>query len=76
MQTIDSATVLNFDNYGSFWGVDTVSATLAAIDEARTDGALVEEWNVTDLDGNPIRIVRIADPTFLDDICVIPGDAR
>lgn len=68
--------VVNFDNYGTCWGIDTVSATNKAIDEARADGDHIDEWNVTDRDGHPTRIVRIADPSFLDTICVIPTGAR
>jgi len=62
-------TVVNFDNYGSVWGYATHDETEASLDEARTRGAQIDEWNVTDRDGQPLRIVRIADPTFLDDIC-------
>lgn len=68
--------VVNFDNHGTCWGVDTVSATNTAIDEARANGEPVDEWTVTDRDGHATRIVRIADPTFLDTICVIPAGAR
>lgn len=68
--------VVNFDNHGTCWGIDTVSTTIAVIDEALTNGEHVDEWNVTDRDGHPTRIVRIADPTFLDTICVIPTGGR
>lgn len=73
MQTTDSASVLNFDNYGSYWGADTIATTVRLIEGAQSRGEQVDEWHVTDRDGNPLRIVRMADPTFLDTICVIPG---
>jgi hypothetical protein len=70
---IDWTNVVNFDNYGSFWGYDTVTKAEADITEARTNGADINEWHVTGRDGQPLRIVRIADPTFLDTICAIPA---
>ncbi|MDX2732855.1 hypothetical protein [Streptomyces sp. PA03-2a] len=65
--------VENFDNYGSYWGVDTITATEAMITEARADGQHVAEWNVTDRAGHSIRVVRVPDPDFLDTIAVIPA---
>lgn len=62
--------VANFDNYGSLWGYDTVAKTEADIAEERANGTQIDEWDVTDRDGQPLRIVRMADPTFLDTICV------
>ena len=67
---------VNFDNYGSFWGTDGPEITQALIERERTAGVPVEEWNVLDRDGQPLRIVRCPDPTFLDTICVIPGETR
>ncbi|MFF8793360.1 hypothetical protein [Streptomyces globisporus] len=67
--------VAAFDNHGSFWGVNPITATLATIAEAYADGKPVNEWNATDRAGHPIRVVRIPDPTFLDDILVIPTDS-
>ncbi|MFD8404643.1 hypothetical protein ACFV1G_08165 [Streptomyces anulatus] len=67
--------VLAFDNHGSFWGANPITAIHAQIAEAYADGKPVDEWNVTDRAGHPIRIVRIPDPTFLDDILVIPTDS-
>lgn len=64
--------VTNYDNHGSYWGTDPIEKTLADIDEERAAGTTIDEWNVTDRDGRPLRIVRFADPTFLDTICVIP----
>ena len=66
--------VINFDNHGTCWGTDTISATDTLISNARTLGEHIDEWTATDRDGHPIRIVRIADPAFLDTICVIPAD--
>jgi sarcosine oxidase delta subunit len=65
-------TVLNFDNYGSFWGMESVEVTEYLITKERANGAAIDEWHETDRDGRPLRIVRIADPDFLDTICVIP----
>ncbi|MFD5697457.1 hypothetical protein [Streptomyces lasiicapitis] len=76
MQTtrIDWTNVVNFDNHGSRWGYDTVERAELDIAEARANGADIDEWHVTDPNGLPIRIVRVADPTFLDDICVFPAE--
>lgn len=65
-----AGTVVNFDNYGSFWGVDSIEHTESLIAKDRANGAAIDEWNVTDRDGNPLRIVRTADPDFLDTISV------
>lgn len=64
--------VLNYDNYGSYWGAETIANTEALIARERAAGIAVDEWDVTDRDGQPLRIVRCADPTFLDTIAVIP----
>jgi hypothetical protein len=64
--------VLNYDNYGSYWGAETIANTEALIARERAAGTAIDEWNVTDRDGQPLRIVRCADPDFLDTICVIP----
>ncbi|MEV8419239.1 hypothetical protein AB0P45_37685 [Streptomyces niveus] len=69
----DPRQVLTFDSYGSLWRSDTASETAASITAARAAGQRIDEWNVTDREGRPLRIVRIADPEFLDDILVIPG---
>lgn len=63
-------TVVNFDNYGSIWGTDTAQAAEASIAEERANGSSVDEWTTTDRDGQPLRVVRLADPAFLDTICV------
>lgn len=63
-------TVANFDTRGSLWGFDTVEQAEADIARERANGTTIDEWNVVDLDGNPLRIVRMADPTFLDTIAV------
>ncbi|MYT38988.1 hypothetical protein GTY66_23545 [Streptomyces sp. SID8356] len=63
---------VNFDNHGSVWGTEPATQALLGIVEARLEGAPVDEWNVTDRDGSPLRIVRIADPGFLDTIVAIP----
>lgn len=66
---------VNYDNHGSYWGVEPVTTATAMVTEARIAGERVDEWNVTDRAGYPIRVVRIADPTFLDTITVIPADS-
>lgn len=63
-------TVANFDNHGSLWGFDTVEDTERLIDWERVTGADIDEWETVDRDGQPLRVVRIADPTFLDTIAV------
>ncbi|MFJ3141431.1 hypothetical protein ACIPJM_03065 [Streptomyces halstedii] len=64
---------VNFDNHGSVWGTEPATQALLCIVEARLEGAPVDEWNVTDRDGSPLRIVRIADSGFLDTIVAIPA---
>lgn len=65
--------VTNYDNHGSYWGTDPIEKTLADIATERAAGTAVDEWHVTDRDGQPLHIVRFADPAFLDTICVIPA---
>jgi hypothetical protein len=76
---IEPAVVANYDHYGSLWGHDTVTKAEADIAQACAQGHAIDEWNVTDRDGNPLRIVRTTDPTstFLGgvDISVIPVTA-
>lgn len=62
--------VLNFDNYGSYWGTSTIQETEQSLTESRSTGASIQEWQVTDRQGRPMRVVRIADPDFLDTISV------
>ncbi|MFF7184686.1 hypothetical protein ACFZAR_05505 [Streptomyces sp. NPDC008222] len=62
-------TVANFDNHGSLWGFDTATRCERLIAAARAEGADIDEWVTVDRDGQPMRVVRIADPTFLDTIC-------
>lgn len=69
------ATVINLDSYGSTWGTSTIRETDALITDERARGTAIDEWNTTDRDGCLLRIVRLADPEFLDTICVIPGEA-
>jgi hypothetical protein len=66
---------VNYDNHGSVWGTDVPEATEELIASERAAGTAIDEWNVTDRDGQPLRIVRLADPDFLDTICVIPSTA-
>lgn len=62
--------VANFDNYGGLWGFDAVEDTETLIDRERAAGTSISEWETTDREGNPLRVVRMADPEFLDTICV------
>lgn len=65
-----AGTVANFDNYGSYWGASTVADAETDIEQAQLYSQHIDEWHVTDRDGSPLRIVRIADPDFLDTISV------
>lgn len=71
---IDWTSVVNFDNHGSFWGIDSIEHTESLIDNERANGAVIDEWHVTARGGLPIRIVRITDPEFLDTISVFPAE--
>ncbi|WP_329114507.1 hypothetical protein [Streptomyces sp. NBC_01353] len=63
-------TVANFDNHGSLWGFSTTEETEELIASERALGTEIDEWETVDRDGQPLRVVRLADPTFLDTICV------
>ncbi|GHA28801.1 hypothetical protein GCM10010372_30800 [Streptomyces tauricus] len=65
----------NYDNHGSYWGYETVAQAEAGITQERANGTAVDEWGAADRDGQLLRIVRMADPDFLDTICVIPVSA-
>lgn len=71
---IDWTLVVNYDNYGTLWGADGVEDTEDMIERARTNGQTIHEWYATDRAGLRHRIVRIADPEFLDTICVFPDE--
>lgn len=68
--------VANFDNHGTVWGFDTVEATEALIAQERAAGTSIDELETADRDGQPLRVVRLADPTFLDTICVFSAWSR
>lgn len=72
--TIDWTNVVNFDNHGSFWGYDTIEDAEIGIEQAQVTGQDIDEWYTTDRVGLIIRVVRIADPEFLDTICVFPAE--
>ncbi|MFF5980871.1 hypothetical protein ACFY78_18700 [Streptomyces olindensis] len=65
---------VNYDNHGTLWGTDAPAETTALLARERAVGTAIDEWNVPDRDGQLMRIVRLADPTFLDTVCVIPGE--
>jgi hypothetical protein len=67
---------LAYDNHGSFWGVNSPENAETLIANERNAGAVIEEWETTDPDGQPLRVVRIPDPTFLDTIFVFTTEAR
>jgi hypothetical protein len=71
---IDWTSVVNFDNHGSFWGHETVEQAEASIDRERANGPVINEWLATDRNGMRLRVVRIADPDFLDTISVFPDE--
>lgn len=71
---IDWTNVVNFDNHGSVWGESSVTETEELIEQAQANGDHIDEWYATDRDGLRHRIVRIADPEFLDTICVFPEE--
>lgn len=71
---IDWTDVVNFDSYGSVWGTSTVTDAEELVEQAQADGDHIDEWHVAAHGGLPIRIVRIADPEFLDTICVFPAE--
>jgi hypothetical protein len=70
--TLARPTVTAFDNYGSRWSTLTGDAAILdaeqTIANAAARGELIEEWQVTAPAGGPMRVVRIADPDFLDTI--------
>ncbi|MFJ3021462.1 hypothetical protein ACIPH4_10990 [Streptomyces tendae] len=68
--------VINYDNHGSRWGTDTVPATEQLIADEYAAGTPIDEWETTDRDGQPLRIVRIPDASWLDTICVFTTEAR
>ncbi|MFG3127377.1 hypothetical protein ACGFZU_06705 [Streptomyces tendae] len=73
----EPAIVANYDCYGGLWGHDTITKAEAFFAETLAEGGTVEEWNVTDSDGQPLRIIRTTavDTRFLGgiDISVIPA---
>ncbi|MFJ1650078.1 hypothetical protein ACIOC2_01420 [Streptomyces sp. NPDC088337] len=73
---LQPGTVVNFDNHGTVWGTDTTQNTEALIAKERTNGAPIDEWTLADRDGQPLRIVRIADLGFLDTIAVFTTEPR
>jgi hypothetical protein len=72
--TLARPTVTAYDNHGSHWSTLTGTAAIldaeTSIGRAAAEGQRIDEWHVTDPAGRPMRIVRIADPTFLDTILV------
>jgi hypothetical protein len=74
MADTDWTNVVNFDNHGSVWGESSVTETEELIEQAQVDGDRVDEWFARDRAGLRHRIVRIADPDFLDTICVFPDE--
>lgn len=62
--------VANFDDYGSLWGFDTVGTAEAEIVAARVEGAVIEEWETADRDGQPLHVVRVVHPKWGTDIRV------
>ena len=71
---IDWTNVVNFDSDGHFQGYTTAEDAEANIEQAQIDGQSIDERYTTDRNGLRHRIVRIADPEFLDTICVFPDE--
>lgn len=63
--------VTNLDHFGSLWGHSTATDAEAETAKARTEGATVEEWETTNRDSQPLRIVRVTHPKFGIDIRVL-----
>jgi hypothetical protein len=63
-------TVAHFDTCGSIWGFSTAEDTEKDIAQARVEGASVDEWETTDRDGQPLRVVRATHRQWGTDIHV------
>ncbi|MEU7399987.1 hypothetical protein [Streptomyces sp. NPDC044948] len=65
-----------YDNHGSRWGTNTPANAESDIADERAAGTPIDEWETTDRDGHPLRVVRIPDASWLDTIFVFTTEAR
>ncbi|MGX1221982.1 hypothetical protein [Streptomyces ambofaciens] len=65
-----------YDNHGSRWGTHTPENAETLIADERTVGTPIDEWETTDRDGQPLRVVRIPDASWLDTIFVLTSEDR
>lgn len=70
------AVAIAYDNHGTRWGTNTPASAETDISTARAAGTPVDEWTTTDRDGQPLRIVRIPDASWLDTIFVFTTESR
>ncbi|MGV9888363.1 hypothetical protein [Streptomyces sp. NPDC003395] len=61
-------TVAHFDHWGSVFGFSTVEDTEKDIAESRAEGAVIDEWETVDRDGQSLRVVRATHPEWGIDI--------
>ncbi|MFE6428147.1 hypothetical protein ACFVOB_22180 [Streptomyces rochei] len=71
-----SPIAIAYDNHGSRWGTNSVENAETLIANERKAGTPIDEWNTTDRDGQPLRVVRIPDSDWLDTIFVFTTEAR
>lgn len=71
---IDWTSVVNLDTHGNFRGYSTAEDAEVGVEQAQITGQDVGERYTTDRAGLIIRVVRIADPEFLDTIYVFPAE--
>ncbi|WCN06042.1 hypothetical protein [Streptomyces sp. M92] len=70
----DHAVAIAYDNHGSRWGTNSVENAETLIANERQAGASIDEWDTTDRDGQPLRVVRIPDADWLDTIFVFTAE--
>jgi hypothetical protein len=71
-----TAVAIAYDNHGSRWGTNTPENADTLIAQERAAGTPIDEWNTVDRDGQPLRVVRIPDASWLDTIFVFTTEAR
>ncbi|GAA3956887.1 hypothetical protein GCM10022384_07510 [Streptomyces marokkonensis] len=70
------AVAIAYDNHGSRWGTNTPENAETLIAQERAAGAAIDEWETTDRAGQPLRVVRIPDASWLDTIFVFTTEVR
>lgn len=70
------AVAIAYDNHGTRWGTNTPENAETLIADERTAGTSIDEWETTDRDGQPLRVVRIPDASWLDTIFVFTTEPR